>query len=203
MDHADEFDLDIFDGFKEVVDALTSPKQEHILLNLNSLDQKIFDYHIHRNTFLLKKVMESRVRKRKTKIPHRFNLNKFLKGKQSIQSMTVYDYNQQSNPENVFFCLRRIDDTRIKVFFVSKEYNVNFASDSLTNPFPARFVFSKEQFLLAIAEILAKEVDDYSQKDIENLYMERRRGKQPSNHLSFVHLTVLLFLYLKEIFVIL
>ena len=67
---------------------------------------------------------------------------------------------------------------------------MNFASDSLINPIAARFLFTAEQYLLAIAEVPAKEVRDYSQRDIENLYKERRE-KQPGKSHSSVYLIIL------------
>ena len=183
MDHANEYDSDFWDGFGEVVDALTCPHVNDI----NEVDHKIVSYHIEKMMALNKEITK-RVNIRKKKIIHHpFDLNKFFESKDSIQSMIVYDSNYQSLSEDVVFCLRQINETKVKIFFVSKEYNVNFASDSSTNPIAARFLFSEDQYLLAVAEVPAVEVSDYSEKDIENLYTERRRGKQPG---KFYHLLV-------------
>ena len=181
MDRANEFDPDFFYGFGEVVDAFTSPDTK----GLNQFDRKIFGNHVKSIMVYSNKVRDL-MNMRQKKIIHRFDLNKFLEDKQSNQSMIVYDFNHQTIPEDVFFCPRHIaDKTEIEIFFISKEYNVNFASDSFTNPIAARFLFAEDQYLLAIAEEPATEVSDYSQRDIENLYMERRRGKQPGKFSSF------------------
>jgi len=164
------------------------------------LGVKILSFHFRENSVLLRKANDDMMTTILNKVTSTgadvgrppVNRKKPSAKNNRFRSVTVYDTYGNRFSEDVITCPRVIDDNEIAVYFVSKEYNVNFASDSLTNPIAARFLFSQDQrsgrmILLAIAEEPARPlIDPNSEPDIEDLYIKRRQGKEPGKCLSCV-----------------